>query len=224
MLSRYERTKTTISIFLEYVSGGSIGRCLRKYGKIDKPTIQLFTRQILEGLTYLHSQGILHRDLKTDNILLDVDGICKISDFGISKKSKDIYDDNANMSMQGTIFWMAPEVIQNRKRGYSAKIDIWSLGCLVLEMFAGKRPWSNDEAIGAMFKLGNRSQAPPIPEDIASDIKDDALDFLKSCFIVDPSIRPTAQALLKHPFIENANSEFRFSNSLLSQLIKTDFK
>ncbi|KAG5518345.1 hypothetical protein PMAC_003142 [Pneumocystis sp. 'macacae'] len=181
----YERTDTTISIFLEYISGGSIGRCLRKYGKIDKPTIQLFTRQILEGLTYLHSQGILHR---------------------------------------GTIFWMAPEVIQNRKQGYSAKIDIWSLGCLVLEMFAGKRPWSNDEAIGAMFKLGNRSQAPPIPDDIISDIKDDALDFLKSCFIVDPSIRPTAQALLKHPFIENVNSEFRFSNSLLSQLIKAEKK
>ncbi|KAG5438735.1 hypothetical protein PCANB_002455 [Pneumocystis canis] len=218
----YERTKTTISIFLEYVSGGSIGRCLRKYGKIDKPTIQLFTRQILEGLTYLHSRGILHRDLKTDNILLDVDGICKISDFGISKKSKEVYDDNASMSMQGTIFWMAPEVIQNRKQGYSAKIDIWSLGCLVLEMFAGKRPWSNDEAIGAMFKLGNMPQAPPIPEDIVLEIKDDALDFLSSCFIVDPSIRPTAQALLKHPFIRNLDSGFRFSDSLLSRMIRTE--
>ncbi|KAG4301196.1 hypothetical protein PCK1_002506 [Pneumocystis canis] len=209
----YERTKTTI----KYVSGGSIGRCLRKYGKIDKPTIQLFTR-----LTYLHSRGILHRDLKTDNILLDVDGICKISDFGISKKSKEVYDDNASMSMQGTIFWMAPEVIQNRKQGYSAKIDIWSLGCLVLEMFAGKRPWSNDEAIGAMFKLGNMPQAPPIPEDIVLEIKDDALDFLSSCFIVDPSIRPTAQALLKHPFIRNLDSGFRFSDSLLSRMIRTE--
>ncbi|KAG4305952.1 hypothetical protein PORY_000862 [Pneumocystis oryctolagi] len=218
----YEKTKTTISIFLEYVSGGSIGRCLRKYGKIDQQTIQLFTRQILEGLTYLHSQGILHRDLKTDNILLDINGICKISDFGISKKSDDIYNDNVNMSMQGTIFWMAPEVIQNRKQGYSAKIDIWSLGCLVLEMFAGRRPWSDDEAIGAMFKLGNKSQPPPIPEDILTSINDDALDFLKSCFIINPDIRPTAQALLKHPFIEKSDPMFKFSDSMLSRLIRTE--
>ncbi|EMR08788.1 hypothetical protein PNEG_02958 [Pneumocystis murina B123] len=216
----FESTKTTISIFLEYVSGGSIGRCIRKYGKIDQQTIQLFTRQILEGLTYLHSQGILHRDLKTDNILLDVDGICKISDFGISKKSKEVYDNDSNMSMQGTIFWMAPEVIHNQKQGYSAKIDIWSLGCLVLEMFAGKRPWSDDEAIGVMFKVGNEHLAPPIPHDIQQNIKSDALDFLKLCFIVDPSLRPTARQLLSHPFIKNADSNFKFSDSSLSQIIK----
>ena len=71
-------------------------------------------------------------------------GLCKISDFGISKRSNDIYANNANMSMQGTIFWMAPEVIDSMVEGYSAKIDIWSLGCVVLEMFAGKRPWSNE--------------------------------------------------------------------------------
>ncbi|KTW27293.1 hypothetical protein T552_02276 [Pneumocystis carinii B80] len=218
----FESTKTTISIFLEYVSGGSIGRCIRKYGKIDQPTIQLFTRQILEGLTYLHSQGILHRDLKTDNILLDVDGICKISDFGISKKSKEVYDNDSNMSMQGTIFWMAPEVIQNQKQGYSAKIDIWSLGCLVLEMFAGKRPWSDDEAIGVMFKVGNERQAPPIPHDILKNIEKDALDFLKLCFIVDPNLRPTARQLLNHPFIKNADSNFKFSDSSLSQIIKSN--
>ncbi|QSL66815.1 hypothetical protein MERGE_001202 [Pneumocystis wakefieldiae] len=216
----FESTKTTISIFLEYVSGGSIGRCIRKYGRIDQQTIQLFTGQILEGLTYLHSQGIIHRDLKTDNILLDVDGICKISDFGISKKSKEIYDNDSNMSMQGTIFWMAPEVIQNQKQGYSAKIDIWSLGCLVLEMFAGKRPWSDDEAIGVMFKVGNERQAPPIPEDILQNIKNDALDFLKLCFIVDPSLRPTARQLLNHPFIKNADSKFKFSDSSLSRIIR----
>jgi mitogen-activated protein kinase kinase kinase len=94
-----------------------------------------------------------------------LDGVCKISDFGISKQSSanppklsnfpeeldDVYA-NGHYTLAGTIFWMAPEVIHSQE-GYSAKIDIWSLGCVVLEMFAGKRPWSNDEAFVAMFKV-----------------------------------------------------------------------
>ncbi|GAO46488.1 hypothetical protein G7K_0719-t1 [Saitoella complicata NRRL Y-17804] len=198
-----ERTDTTVSIFLEYVPGGSVGRCLRKNGKLPMPVIRSLTRQTLEGLAYLHNRGILHRDLKADNLLLDHDGVCKISDFGISKRSADVYGNDANMSvMQGTIFWMAPEVIQNQKQGYSAKIDIWSLGCVVLEMLAGRRPWSNDEAIGAMFKLGNARQAPPIPPDVEAYMTPEARDFLDKCFTIDPARRPTAQVLLQHPFCE----------------------
>ena len=120
----YERTNTVISIFLEYVSGGSVGSCLRRRGKFEADVIQSLTHQTLQGLSYLHERGILHRDLKADNLLLDLDGTCKISDFGISKRSRDVYGNDANMSMQGTIFWMAPEVIQNKKQGYSAKIDM----------------------------------------------------------------------------------------------------
>lgn len=122
----FEETPRHMSIFLEYVDGGSVGRCLRKHGKFEEQVIQFFTVQILEGLEYLHSRGILHRDLKADNILVRMDGTVKISDFGISKKSNDIYNNNSNMSMQGSIFWMAPEVVHNQKKGYSAKIDIWS--------------------------------------------------------------------------------------------------
>jgi mitogen-activated protein kinase kinase kinase len=96
------------------------------------------------------------QDLKADNLLVDFSGNCKISDFGISKKSEHVYEDNTQMSLQGSIFWMAPEVVHNpTKKGYSAKVDIWSLGCVVLEMFAGRRPWSDEEAIQAMFKVFN---------------------------------------------------------------------
>lgn len=178
----------TYNLFLEYVPGGSVGSCLRNHGRFEENIVRFLTRQILEGLAYLHTCGILHRDLKSDNLLLDLDGVCKISDFGISKKSRDIYSNDAEMSMQGTIFWMAPEVIHNvihnEKQGYSAKVDIWSLGCVVLEMFAGRRPWSNDEAIGAMYKLGNSRLAPPIPEDTRKFVSDDAKDFLDKCFIM----------------------------------------
>jgi mitogen-activated protein kinase kinase kinase len=177
-----ERGEFSISIYLEYISGGSIGSCLRKHGKFEESVVKSLTRQTLEGLAYLHDQGILHRDLKADNILLDLDGTCKISDFGISKKTDNIYGNDASNSMQGSIFWMAPEVVQSQGQGYSAKVDIWSLGCVVLEMFAGRRPWSKEEAIGAIFKLGSLSQAPPIPEDVAVNISPAALAFMYDCF------------------------------------------
>jgi len=183
-----ERKEYSISIFLEYISGGSIGSCLRKHGKFEEVVVRSLTRQTLSGLAYLHNEGILHRDLKADNILLDTDGTCKISDFGISKKSDNIYGNNATMSMQGSVFWMAPEVVRSQGVGYSAKIDIWSLGCVVLEMFAGRRPWSKEEAIGAIYKLGNLNQAPPIPEDVSDTISPVALSFMFDCFnvLVDP--------------------------------------
>ncbi|OOF99790.1 hypothetical protein ASPCADRAFT_161001 [Aspergillus carbonarius ITEM 5010] len=197
-----ERGEFSISIYLEYISGGSVGSCLRKHGKFEESVVQSLTHQTLSGLAYLHNQGILHRDLKADNILLDLDGTCKISDFGISKKTDNIYGNDSTNSMQGSVFWMAPEVIQSQGQGYSAKVDIWSLGCVVLEMFAGRRPWSKEEAIGAIFKLGSLSQAPPIPDDVSMNITPAALAFMYDCFTVDSRDRPTAETLLTHPFCE----------------------
>lgn len=215
----FEQKENTYSLFLEYVAGGSISSCLKSYGKFDEPLVRFITRQVLEGLKYLHSNGILHRDLKADNLLLEIDGTCKISDFGISKKSQDIYSNNAEMSMQGTIFWMAPEVIHNmvedKKQGYSAKIDIWSLGCVVLEMFAGQRPWSNEAVVSAIYKIGKTKLAPPIPEELGNEAK----DFLNNCFTPDAEKRPTAEVLLRHPFM-NIDPRFQFSGTKLGQTIK----
>jgi mitogen-activated protein kinase kinase kinase len=177
-----ERKETSISIFLEYISGGSIGSCLRKHGKFEGVVVSSLTRQTLEGLAYLHREGILHRDLKADNILLDLDGTCKISDFGISKKTDNIYGNDATNNMQGSVFWMAPEVVRSQGQGYSAKVDIWSLGCVVLEMFAGRRPWSKEETVGAIYKLGSLNEAPPIPDDVAQTISPIAIAFMADCF------------------------------------------
>jgi mitogen-activated protein kinase kinase kinase len=130
----FEETPSNLSIFLEYVPGGSVGSCLLKHGKFDEDVTKSFTGQILDGLEYLHSKGILHRDLKADNILVEMSGVCKISDFGISKRTDD-GSGGAFTAMQGTVFWMAPEVINTQKKGYNFKIDIWSVGCVVLEMW-----------------------------------------------------------------------------------------
>ena len=127
-----------------------------------------FTFQILLGLEYLHSKGIIHRvsfvnpwlnctelpqDLKADNILLDPAGICKISDFGISKKVDDLQNIRAFTNMRGTVQWMAPEILDSKKVGYDAKVDIWSVGCVVLEMWSGEKPWNDENLVSVMFKV-----------------------------------------------------------------------
>ncbi|CAH6719670.1 serine/threonine-protein kinase Bck1p/SLK1/SSP31 [[Candida] jaroonii] len=222
----FEQKNDTYSLFLEYVGGGSISACLKSYGSFEESLVKYIIKQVLEGLQYLHSNGILHRDLKADNLLLDIDGTCKISDFGISKRSTDIYVNNAEMSMQGTVFWMAPEVIdsivEDKKQGYSAKIDIWSLGCVVLEMFAGNRPWSNEAVISAIYKIGKTKLAPPIPEGIKHLISAEAKDFINQCFVINPEQRPTAKELLKHDFLKQ--EDFDFSSTKISQLIKYNSK
>lgn len=194
----FEETHEHLSIFLEYVPGGSIGSCLRKHGKFEEDTVSSFLNQTLQGLAYLHNKGILHRDLKADNLLVDYHGTCKISDFGTVRRSTDIYNNVENMSLQGSIFWMAPEVMSLSRKGYSAKVDIWSLGCVVLEMLAGRRPWSDEEAVQAMFKIGAERRAPPVPSDCR--LSKPAAHFLRNCFEIDPDRRPTAARLLEHVF------------------------
>ncbi|KAJ3123876.1 hypothetical protein HK098_001576 [Nowakowskiella sp. JEL0407] len=208
----------TISVFLEYVSGGSISSLISQLGAFDDDMVRSMSTQILSGLEYLHERCIIHRDIKGANILVENDGTAKISDFGISKKNEYqmAYRHNSRMSLQGklipfdgvmnisrSVHWMAPEVIQ--QRGYSAKIDIWSLGCLVLEMITGGLPWQRFNETQAMWRLGGKN-APPIPE-TASDM---AKDFLKSCFTIDPESRPTATQLLEHAYSKFNIEEYDF--------------
>jgi serine/threonine protein kinase len=92
------------------------------------------------------------QDLKADNILVEPTGVCKISDFGISKKA-DIHRGRAFTGMKGTVFWMAPEILYSDGKGYDVKVDIWSVGCIVLEMWTGDRPWSGEELVPVMMKV-----------------------------------------------------------------------
>ncbi|OLY81508.1 Serine/threonine-protein kinase BCK1/SLK1/SSP31 [Smittium mucronatum] len=192
----FEMTDTLANIFLEYVSGGTINSLIVQHGRIAEPVIHSFLNQILQSLRYLHSKSILHRDIKSANILVEENGTCKLSDFGISKKNdySRAYDANSRMSMQGSIFWIAPEVIKGSK--YSAKVDIWSLGCVFIEMWSGKRPWLGFDTVQTMFKLG-AGVCPPIPDDMSPD----GLDFCKKCLASNPSNRSTADELLGLEFI-----------------------
>ncbi|PPQ86844.1 hypothetical protein CVT25_012563 [Psilocybe cyanescens] len=191
-----------LNIFLEYVPGGSVTALLRNYGAFEETLVKNFVRQILQGLNYLHERDIIHRDIKGANILVDNKGGIKISDFGISKKVDDnlLTGNRINRpSLQGSVFWMAPEVV--KQTGHTRKADIWSVGCLVVEMLTGEHPWAQLTQMQAIFKIGS-SARPTIPSDISAE----AQDFLRQTFELNHEARPSALELLQHPWVVPASN------------------
>ncbi|PIN19123.1 MEKK [Handroanthus impetiginosus] len=185
-------------IYLEYVHPGSINKFISDHcGAITEPIVRNFTRHILCGLAYLHSTKTIHRDIKGANLLVDAYGVVKLADFGMAKH---LNGSLSNLSLKGSPYWLAPELLQSvmQKDGSSdlaLAVDIWSLGCTVIEMMNGKPPWSEYEGAAALFKV--LKETPPIPETLSADGK----DFLQCCFRRNPADRPTASKLLDHPFV-----------------------
>ncbi|KAJ9541734.1 hypothetical protein OSB04_028240 [Centaurea solstitialis] len=190
-----ELAEESLSVYLEYVSGGSIHKLLQEYGAFREPVIQNYTRQVLCGLAYLHGRNTVHRDIKGANILVDPNGEIKLADFGMAKH---ITNCTSMLSFKGSPYWMAPEVVMNTN-GYNLAVDIWSLGCTILEMATSKPPWGQYEGVAAIFKIGNSKDMPEIPDHLSNDAK----SFIKQCLQRDPSLRPSASKLLDHPFVRD---------------------
>ncbi|KAF7016596.1 hypothetical protein CFC21_030172 [Triticum aestivum] len=190
-----DMTDDTLSIYLEYVSGGSIHKLLREYGPFKEPVIRSYTCQILAGLAYLHAKNTVHRDIKGANILVGPNGDVKLADFGMAKHISSFAEIR---SFKGSPYWMAPEVIMNSK-GYNLAVDIWSLGCTIIEMATARPPWHQYEGVAAIFKIANSKDTPEIP-DIFSE---DGRSFLKLCLKRNPASRATASRLMDHPFVQD---------------------
>ncbi|XP_062074346.1 mitogen-activated protein kinase kinase kinase YODA [Humulus lupulus] len=191
-----ETVDDKLYIYLEYVSGGSIYKLLQEYGQFGELAIRSYTQQILSGLAYLHAKNTVHRDIKGANILVDPNGRVKLADFGMAKH---ITGEYCPLSFKGSPYWMAPEVFNN-SNGCNLAVDIWSLGCTVLEMATTKPPWSQFEGVAAMFKIGNSKELPAIPDHLSAEGR----DFVLRCLQRNPMNRPTASTLLEHPFVKNA--------------------
>ncbi|XP_066553403.1 mitogen-activated protein kinase kinase kinase 4 isoform X2 [Amia ocellicauda] len=191
-------------IFMEYCDEGTLEEVSRL--GLQEHVIRLYSKQITTAINTLHEHGIVHRDIKGANIFLTSSGLIKLGDFGCSVKLKN----NAQTmpgevnSTLGTAAYMAPEVITRAKgEGHGRAADIWSLGCVLIEMVTGKRPWHEYEHnFQIMYKVG-MGHKPPIPEKLSTEGK----DFLCHCLESEPKQRWTASALLDHPFVKVCTDE-----------------
>lgn len=186
----FVKSYESLYIILEYCENGSLHSICKNFGKFPENLVSLYTAQVLQGLLFLHEQGVIHRDIKGANILTTKEGLVKLADFGVATKAQGL----AEGSVVGTPYWMAPEVIE--LSGATTASDVWSLGCTVIELLDGKPPYHKLAPMPALFRIVNDDH-PPIPEGVSPLVR----DFLMQCFQKDPNLRVTAKKLLKHPWI-----------------------
>jgi serine/threonine protein kinase len=196
-----ESGKLMRNLFLEYMPEGSLADFLKQFagaGALDEHLIRTYTRSIVEGIDYLHREGIVHCDIKGKNLLVR-NGNVKLTDFGSAKRVGMEGENeamNCSAKVNGTPLWMAPEVVRQVEQGLPS--DIWSLGCTVIEMATGRAPWSNlTNSMVALYHIGCTDELPEMPASLSAE----AHDFLGKCFQRDPRKRWTSSQLLHHPFL-----------------------
>uniref|UniRef100_A0A667Z9T0 non-specific serine/threonine protein kinase n=1 Tax=Myripristis murdjan TaxID=586833 RepID=A0A667Z9T0_9TELE len=183
-------------VIMEYLQGGALTNIVSET-RLNEEQVATVCEGVLQALSYLHSQGVIHRDIKSDSILLTLDGRIKLSDFGFCAQiSKDV---PRRKSLVGTPYWMAPEVVA--KTPYGTEVDVWSLGIMVVEMVDGEPPYFSDTPVAAMKKL--RDDPAPTAKNIQK-VSPVLKDFLGSMLTRDVQQRSSAAALLQHPFLLQA--------------------
>ncbi|KAF7312623.1 Kinase-like protein [Mycena indigotica] len=187
--------ESSFFVLSEIVVGQTV-RDKRNAGPLSEPDVRRITSQVLDALVYLHSQDIVHGNLKSSKVYFGADGVCKITGLGCSTACKRDH----SRAVPKAIWWTAPEIIRTQYQEWGPPADVWSVGCLLLEMLSGKRPWFDTEAVAVMFKLYHQTARPAVPPDVTLD--SGALDLLDKCLALQPQDRMTATQLRQAPFLQ----------------------
>ncbi|KAK5130753.1 hypothetical protein LTR08_001698 [Meristemomyces frigidus] len=195
-------------VVMEFMEGGALTDVIDNNTSISEDQIATICHETCKGLIHLHTQNIIHRDIKSDNVLLSSRGAVKITDFGFCAKLTEQRSKRA--TMVGTPYWMAPEVVKQKE--YGSKVDIWSLGIMAIEMIESEPPYLNEEPLKALYLIAtNGTPRLKKPEQLSKELK----AFLSVCLCVDVKSRATAEELGRHEFLQHGCSQ-----ASLSELLK----
>lgn len=201
LLFEHSATTATCRIVMEFMAGGSLLQTLQRFGTLNENILRCYAEQMLKALEHIHNAGITHRDIKPANILSHSDGRLKLADFGCSKKITEL--GTITNHVIGTPAYMAPECIRGQTH---QKSDVWSLGCTLLELATGERPWHDcgiADHIPLMFHISTCRSMPTISTQLPMKM----FHFFMRCFTWDVERRPSASELLSDPWLTDADDD-----------------